>query len=64
MAVVWLVKAAGVLGTVHRKASLHDGNSIVVKNGWNVFGRELVGGIGDQKTGLSNGTIADDDTPG
>ena len=60
--VLWLVNAAGVLGRVSR-GSLHYSNSIVIKDGWNVFRWELVGSIGDQEAGLSNSTITDDDTP-
>ena len=41
---------------------LHDGNSIVVEDGRNIFRRKLVRGVADQQTGLSHGTIADHDT--
>ena len=42
----------------------HDSNSVVVKNSRNVFRRELVGCVGDQQTGFSDGTIAYDDASG
>lgn len=44
--------------------SLHDSNGIVIEDGRNVFRWELVRGIGDQKAGLSDSTITDDNTPG
>lgn len=45
-----------------RSDFLHDGDSVVVENCRNIFGRELVGGVADEKTCLANSTVADDDT--
>ena len=42
---------------------LHDSDGIVVKNGRNIFRRELVGGVADEEARLANSTIADDDAP-
>ncbi len=44
--------------------SLHDSNRIVIEDGWNIFRRELVGGIRNEETGLSDSTVTDDNTPG
>lgn len=44
-------------------ASSHDGNSIVVEDGGNVFAREFVGGIADEQTRLAHGSVADNNTP-
>ena len=41
----------------------HDCNSIVVKNRGDVFTGELVGGVGDEQTSLSDGAITDNNTP-
>jgi hypothetical protein len=41
----------------------HNSNSIVIEDGWDVFGGELVGGVANEQTGLAHGTITDDHTP-
>lgn len=41
----------------------HYRDSIVIKDGGDVFGRELVGGVTDEKTCLANSTVADDNAP-
>jgi hypothetical protein len=46
-----------------KRIDLHDGDGIVVEDGRDIFGGELVCCVRDQKTGLSHGTISDDDTP-
>lgn len=43
--------------------NLHDGNRIIVKDSRHVFAGELVRGVGDEKTGLSDSTVTDDHTP-
>jgi hypothetical protein len=45
------------------KGSSHDGHGVVVEYSRNVFRGELVGGIADKKTCLSDRTVADDDAP-
>jgi hypothetical protein len=45
------------------KGSSHDGHGVVVEYRRNVFRGEFVGGITDEKTCLSDGTVADDDAP-
>jgi hypothetical protein len=45
------------------KGSSHDGHGVVVEDCWDIFRGELVGGITDEKTCLSDGTVADDDAP-
>jgi len=40
---------------------LHDSNSIVVEDGWDVFRRELVGRVRDEQASLSHSSIAHDD---
>lgn len=53
-----------LLQTVQRaKGSSHDGHSVVVEDCRNIFRGELVGGITDKKTCLSDRTVADDDAP-
>ncbi len=42
---------------------LHDSDGIVVEDSGDIFGRELVRGVADQETSLSNGTVAYHDTP-
>ena len=42
---------------------LHDGHCVVVENGGHILRRELIGGVGNQETGLPNGTITNNDTP-
>jgi hypothetical protein len=41
----------------------HHSNGIVIEDGWDVFGGELVGGVANEQTGLAHGTITDDHTP-
>jgi hypothetical protein len=41
----------------------HDGDSIVVKDGWDIFGRELVGCVGDEQARFAHGTVTDDNAP-
>jgi hypothetical protein len=45
------------------KGSSHDGHGVVVEDCWDIFRGELVGGITDEKTCLSDRTVADDDAP-
>jgi hypothetical protein len=40
----------------------HDSDGIIVEDGRDIFRRELIGGITDEKTCLSNRTIAHDHT--
>ena len=40
---------------------LHDSDGIVVKDGGDVFGGELVGRVADQETCLPDSTVANDD---
>ena len=42
----------------------HDSHGIVVKNGWHVLLWEFVGGIRDQQTCFTNGTITNAWLPG
>lgn len=42
-------------------AHSHHGNGIVVKNGGDIFRRELVRCVADQQAGLADGTVTDDD---
>ncbi len=42
--------------------NLHDSHGIVIEYSRHVFGREFVGCIGDQETGLSDSTVTDNDT--
>jgi hypothetical protein len=49
-------------GGLYRRHS-HDGNGIVVEDGRDVFGGELVCRVTDQKTCLTDSTITDDHTP-
>ncbi len=37
---------------------LHYSDSIIVKDGGDIFRRKLVRGVADQQTGLSNSTVA------
>ena len=46
------------------REALHDGHGIVVEYGGDVFRGELVGGVADEQTCLSDCTVADDDAPG
>lgn len=46
------------------QTNVHDRDGIVVEDGRDVFGWELVGGVGDEHAGLADGTVAHDDTPG
>lgn len=43
---------------------LHDRYGIVVEDGGHVFGRKLIGGVADEKTGLANSTVSDHNTSG
>ena len=45
-------------------SNLHDSNGIIVEDGGDVLGGELVGGVGNQQAGLADGTVTNDDTPG
>lgn len=40
----------------------HNGNCIVVEDSRDVFGREFVCRVADEKTGLANSTVTDDHT--
>jgi hypothetical protein len=42
--------------------NLHNSDSIVIKNGRDVFGGEFVCRIADQETGLADSTVTDDHT--
>jgi hypothetical protein len=42
---------------------LHHSHGVVVKYGGDIFGGELVGCVGDEQASLTDGTVADDDTP-
>ena len=46
-----------------QKEGSHNGHGIVVEYGGNVFRGELVRGIADEQTCLSDCTVADDDAP-
>lgn len=41
----------------------HNRNCVIVKDGRDIFRRELVRCITDEKTGLADGTVTDDDAP-
>lgn len=56
--------AAGKVGNAWGTWNVHDGDSVVVKDGRNIFGRELVGGVANEQAGLPNSTVTDDNTPG
>lgn len=43
---------------------LHHGHGVVVKDGGDIFRRELVGCVRDEQTGLSHSTVPNHDTPG
>ena len=58
---LWMSKAA--LGESPPDGDLHDSHGIVVKDSRNIFGRKLVGCVGDEQTGLSDGTVPHHDTP-
>lgn len=40
----------------------HDRHRVVVEHGGDIFARELVGGVTDEKARFSNGTVTDHDT--
>ena len=42
---------------------LHHGHGVVVEHGGDIFGGELVGCVGNEQAGLSNGAVTDHDTP-
>jgi hypothetical protein len=44
------------------RTNLHHSHSVVVKDGGNIFRRELVGCVGDEQTGLSDSTVPHYDT--
>lgn len=44
-------------------AHSHDGDGVVVKDSRDIFRGELVGGVADQKAGLADRTVADDNAP-
>ena len=46
----------------NRRKCSHYSDGIVVKHGGDIFARELVGGVTDEKARLSNGTVTDHDT--
>jgi len=53
-------------GVVYRGSCgmyVHYRDGIVVEDGRNIFRRELVCGIADEQARLTDGTVADDDTP-
>lgn len=41
----------------------HHGHGIVIEDGGNVFGGELVGGVADKEACLAHGTVTDDHAP-
>lgn len=41
----------------------HYGDGVVIKDGRDIFRGELVGCVADEKTSLSDSTIADNDAP-
>jgi hypothetical protein len=41
----------------------HNSDGVVVEDCWDIFGRELVCCVADEKTSLSNSTVTNDDTP-
>lgn len=41
----------------------HDGDGVVIEDGGDIFRGELVGGVADEQTCLSDSTVADDDAP-
>lgn len=45
-----------------RGRGLHDRDSVIIKDGWDVFGGEFVCCVGDEQAGFAYGAIADDDT--
>ena len=45
------------------EVDLHDSDSIVVKDGGDILGGELVGGVRDQQARLADGTVTNDNTP-
>lgn len=42
---------------------LHHGHGVVVEDGGDIFGGELVGCVGDEQASLTHGTVTDHDTP-
>lgn len=52
------VKSCGTDGD-----DLHDSDRIVVKNGRDVFGGELVGCVADEEACLPDSSVANDDAP-
>jgi len=60
---VVILLASGIPKTeVDGLAVDHDVGAVVVKDGGDVLSRESVGGVRDEKTSLSDGSITDDDT--
>lgn len=58
-----LCRARVVVGRVGRSAwsrSLHDCDSVIVEDCGDIFGGELVGGIADEETCLSDRTVTND----
>lgn len=51
------VVCSGELDEGGCEGNSHNGNSIVIKDGRDVFGRELVCRVADQKTSLANSTV-------
>jgi hypothetical protein len=40
----------------------HNGNGIVIEDGWDIFGGEFVGRVTDEETCLAHSTITDNHT--
>lgn len=56
--------ASAAIGDVFElELNLHDSDSIVVKDGGDILGGELVCGVRDQQAGLADSTVTNDDTP-
>jgi hypothetical protein len=47
----------------NKRQDIHDGDGIVIEDGRDVFGGEFVGGVADEETCLSHGTVTDDNAP-
>lgn len=44
--------------------NIHHSDSVVVKDGWNIFRRELIGSVGYQQTRFSDGSVTNHHTSG
>ena len=61
--VVHLVHIRNVEVSAREDGNSHYSDGVVVKDGWDIFRRELIGSVTDEKTCLSNCTVADNHTP-